>query len=59
MSKDIIPCSTCMGDGKVITGEYLVTPDMAIDACDKRLEGAHHSYQWGDCPVCGGTGIER
>ena len=50
-------CPECGGEGKEIAGENLVSMDMAIDACDRSLEGTHHSYEYRYCPACNGTGL--
>lgn len=52
-----VECAECGGGGQRITGEYFVTQDMAIDACDRSLEGMHHSYAYDVCLACEGTGL--
>ena len=50
------PCEACNGEGQVAIGEHYVTRDMAIDACDRSLEGMFHSFSYGPCDECGGRG---
>lgn len=52
-----VPCPDCQGEGKVVVGEYRVTHDMAIDAGDRSLEGAFHSYEYAPCDKCEGAGL--
>jgi hypothetical protein len=54
-----IYCETCGGSGEVIIGENRVTRDMAIDAGDLQYEGQFHSYAYGSCPDCEGTGENK
>lgn len=49
-------CPECDGEGEVVIGEYFVTREMAIDAGEPSMEGAHHSYQYGECEMCAGVG---
>lgn len=49
-------CPECGGQGLVVVGENRVTQDMAIDAGDRSLEGAFHSYAYDTCPTCEGRG---
>jgi DnaJ-class molecular chaperone len=49
-------CPICGGAGQIITGENLVTMDMAIDAGDRSMEGMHHSYNYEPCENCEGSG---
>jgi len=51
------PCQSCGGSGQVVVGEHHVTQDMAIDAGDRSMEGAHHSFEWGECEDCQGSGL--
>ena len=51
-------CRQCGGSGQEIVGENRLTLDMAIDAGDRSMEGAFHSYQYAPCDLCGGSGIE-
>ena len=52
----MMQCETCQGTGTVTIGEHRVTRDMAIDAGDRSLEGALHSYAYADCQNCDGHG---
>jgi len=52
------PCQTCQGDGVIPIGENLVSLDMAIDAGDRSMERMRHSYAYGPCEDCEGTGIK-
>jgi hypothetical protein len=51
-------CEMCGGSGHEIIGENRVTQDMAIDAGDPNLEGTFHSYEYGRCTACDGTGVK-
>lgn len=55
-NKIVEVCPECMGSGEGIIGENRVTLDMAIDAGDRQLEGQLHSYAFGPCYLCGGSG---
>ena len=50
-------CPNCGGEGREIIGENYVTLDMAIDAGDRDMAGMFHSYEYGECNVCNGTGF--
>ena len=50
-------CPVCGGDGQEIVGENRVSLDMAIDAGDRSMEGMFHSYAYGACSNCGGSGV--
>lgn len=50
-------CSECQGAGRIITGEYFVTRDMAIDAGDLNLEGEHYDFDYAMCSMCEGSGF--
>lgn len=49
-------CEECRGDGVVRVGERLVSREMAADAGDRSLEGAHYDYEHVECAKCGGSG---
>ena len=51
------PCPQCQGEGKVVIGEHRVTREMAIDAGDRSMEGAFHSYKYAPCEACDGEGF--
>lgn len=51
-------CTMCGGSGQEVVGENYVTEDMAIDAGDRSKAGMFHSYAYGPCSRCDGTGIE-
>lgn len=57
--KKYLPCETCQGEGKIPIGEHFVTLEMAIDAGDRSMAGAHHSYEYGECENCQGTGQDK
>ena len=58
-SNEPVPCSACGGEGQMVIGEHYVTRDMASDACEPAMEGMFHSYAYGECDECGGTGISN
>lgn len=49
-------CKTCGGSGQEVVGEHTVTQDMAIDAGYPEMAGSFHSYAYGECSDCEGTG---
>jgi hypothetical protein len=54
------PCERCCLAGYIEVPRIMyVTRDMAIDACDRSLEG--QPIEWGtdreECPDCNGTGL--
>lgn len=56
--KEEKPCTTCGGSGQEVVGENYVTEDMAIDAGDRSMAGMFHSYAYGPCSDCDGSGID-
>lgn len=57
MKEEVIPCPQCGGEGREIIGENFVSRDMASDAGYPEMEGMHHSYEYGECEACDGTGL--
>lgn len=54
--KSFTPCPSCGGSGAVIIGQHYFTRDMATDAGEPGMEGMFHSYEFGPCEDCDGSG---
>jgi DnaJ-class molecular chaperone len=52
-----IPCPACQGEGQVFLGEYIVTHEMAMDACEPDMEGMSMGPEYGPCDQCYGSGL--